>query len=136
MFPQVLRRVVLSVLLVSLFSCGRPSSERESKGGPIPVRVRKAARIREPASTAVSGSVEPWETIDLAFQVALARAVYEKTMAGARAQELEIARVAFAHAEDEYRRMKQRPPRVALPTRRTRTNHQRTSGDQKRAQAI
>ena len=42
-----------------------------------------------------------------AAQTALARAAYEKALRGARAQELERARAAYAQREDEYQRLRQ-----------------------------
>lgn len=146
MFRKCLPCLVVIPVFILAVSCSG-SRQNAPKREPIPVRVRKPDHVRQPAQIAVSGSVEPLETVDLAFQVAgrvarvhfdegqevrqgqllaeidptdyqfgveaaaaqasMARAAYEKAQAGARAQELERARVAFAQREDEYRRMKQ-----------------------------
>lgn len=125
-------------------SGSRPAAPREEA---LPVRIRTPARVRQAAQIAVSGSVEPQRTVELAFsvagrvarvlfdegqevragallaeidpadyqfgveaaaaQTALARAAYDKALRGARAQELERARAAFAQREDEYQRLRQ-----------------------------
>ncbi|MEN6536810.1 MAG: efflux RND transporter periplasmic adaptor subunit [Bryobacteraceae bacterium] len=148
----------MTLLLVTaclwMGACSSSSREGRPKDERTPVRVRKADRIRQPQQIAVSGSIEPRETVDLAFQVAgkvvrvfpeegvevrsgqllaeidptdyrfgldaasaqagMARANLDKANAGARAQELERARVAFARAEDEYGRMKKLFDRKSL----------------------
>ncbi len=65
---------VLTLLLVTaclwMGACSSSSREGRPKDERTPVRVRKADRIRQPQQIAVSGSIEPRETVDLAFQVA------------------------------------------------------------------
>ncbi len=141
--------LIFSLSVVFSIGCQGSRSKTGNAGdaSPTSVRVRKALRVKRPATVLASGSVEARETSNVAFQVpgkvarvlveegaavrkgqllaeldatdyqyalqaatgqvGVAEAASLKAQHGARAQELERARIGFNRAEDEYRRMKQ-----------------------------
>ncbi len=99
MIPRMIYGFAAVVLGLAAVACSgtRPAAPREE---PLPVRIRTPARVRQAAQIAVSGSVEPQRTVDLAFSVAgrVARVLFDEGQevgAGALVAEIDPADYQF-----------------------------------------
>ncbi len=75
-------RVVLTLLVaLGMAACGgRPAGSQTARSEVTPVKVRRVQKVSQPARIAASGSVEPDQTVKVAFQVAgkVARVLVEE----------------------------------------------------------
>jgi multidrug efflux pump subunit AcrA (membrane-fusion protein) len=76
------QRVVLTLLIALWMTgcAGRPAGSQAAKSEATPVKVRRVQKVSQPARITASGSVEPDQTVKVAFQVAgkVARVLVEE----------------------------------------------------------
>ncbi len=62
---------ILSLTALGMTACGsRPGASQGANAAATPVKVRRVMKVRQPARITASGSIEPDQTVNVAFQVA------------------------------------------------------------------